>query len=314
MRAAAILGLNSDERDLEPFRLAANVEWCIGLPDAATPADAILILGGDGTIHRHLKPLVQRGAPVLVVPQGSGNDFARALGIRSRADSLAAWRKFAAGGNNVTQIDLGLILALPAGAAPAPPATRHYFCCVGGCGLDAEAGRRANTMPGWLRAHGGYVLSLLGALARFRPVLMKISLPPNGKPGEVEPRSSGPAMLLAFANAPAYGGGMRIAPKAQLDDGKLDFCLVKQVGKLRLSWLFPTVYFGRHLKIPEVEYFQAERVRLETGSPMDVYADGEFVCRTPVEVTVAPRALRVILPGLQGSGFWRPRREAAPGN
>jgi diacylglycerol kinase family enzyme len=121
-------------------------------------------------------------------------------------------------------------------------------------------------------------------------------------------------MLLAFANAPAYGGGMRIAPKAQLDDGKLDFCLVKQVGKLRLSWLFPTVYFGRHLKIPEVEYFQAERVRLETGSPMDVYADGEFVCRTPVEVTVAPRALRVILPGLQGSGFWRPRREAAPGN
>jgi len=94
---------------------------------------------------------------------------------------------------------------------------------------------------------------------------------------------------------------MKIAPRAQLDDGKLDFCLVNQVGKLRLSYLFPTVYFGRHLRIPEVEYFQSDRLRLETGAPLPVYADGEYVCHSPVEVSVAAKILQVIVQPSQTS-------------
>ena len=66
--------------------------------------------------------------------------------------------------------------------------------------------------------------------------------------------------------------------------------------KLKLFCLFPTVYFGGHLKIPQVEYFQAQRLRLETEGPQDVYADGEYVCRTPIEVSVARGALRVVVP------------------
>jgi len=109
-------------------------------------------------------------------------------------------------------------------------------------------------------------------------------------------RSEKPTVLAAFANAPAYGGGMKIAPSARFDDGLLDICLVTDVDKFKLFCLFPTVYFGRHLSIPEVEYFQAERLRLETEKPLDVYADGEYVCATPIEVSVAHRALRVVLP------------------
>ena len=104
------------------------------------------------------------------------------------------------------------------------------------------------------------------------------------------------AMLIAFANAPFYGGGMRLAPKAAMDDQKLDFCLVRRVNKLRLSYLFPSVYFGRHLRIPEVDYFQGDRLRLETDRPLDVYADGEYVCHTPIEVGIAPNAFQVIVP------------------
>ena len=107
-------------------------------------------------------------------------------------------------------------------------------------------------------------------------------------------RSTKPIIVAAFANAQAYGGGMKIAPQAKLDDGVLDVCVIHKMNKLKLCCLFPTIYFGRHLRVPQVEYFQTERLRLETGDPLDVYADGEYVCHTPIEVSVAREALRVI--------------------
>ena len=85
----------------------------MGLPDASEQADIILLFGGDGTIHLHLHQLVHLGLPVLVVPAGSGNDFARALGLRSLRDALAAWRGFCAGHGKVRAIDLGTIMSLP---------------------------------------------------------------------------------------------------------------------------------------------------------------------------------------------------------
>jgi diacylglycerol kinase family enzyme len=93
-----------------------------------------------------------------------------------------------------------------------------------------------------------------------------------------------------------YGGGMKIAPQARMDDGLLDVCVVGGVNPFKLFCMFPTVYAGRHLKIREVEYFQAGRVRVETEHPLDVYADGEFVCRTPVEVGAERGALKVVMP------------------
>jgi diacylglycerol kinase (ATP) len=103
-------------------------------------------------------------------------------------------------------------------------------------------------------------------------------------------------MMVAFANGPSYGGGLCIAPAADFADGELDVCFVRQTGKVRLLRLLPKVSSGRHVGLPEVEYFKAAPLRLKTEVPIDVYADGEFVCRTPVEVSVAPRALRVIAP------------------
>jgi len=109
-------------------------------------------------------------------------------------------------------------------------------------------------------------------------------------------RSDRPTMLAAFANTPLYGGGMKIAPRAKMDDGLLDVCIVEAVDPFKLFCMFPTVYGGRHLNIREVEYFQTMRVRVETEHPLDVYADGEYVCRTPVEVGVDRAALKVVVP------------------
>jgi diacylglycerol kinase (ATP) len=322
MRAAAILGLGSSVKQLRPFQKNSSVQWTLGLPATANDADAVLIFGGDGTIHRHLAALVELRLPVLVVPCGSGNDFARALKLRSVNDALAAWRGFADGAGKVRAVDLGVIRPLEMqipraarndnstkmqipwsarndhpemnGTGVMPARSSIYFCCAGGAGLDAEIARRANRLPRWLRGHGGYVFSLLPALARFQPVATKVFVSQADDSERWELRSAGPMFVAVFANTADYGGGMNIAPGARLDDGLLNVCTVSEIDKFKLFCLFPTVYFGRHLNLPEVHYFQAARLKLETGEPLDVYADGEFVGRTPIEVSVAPHALRVI--------------------
>jgi diacylglycerol kinase (ATP) len=340
MRVAAILGLGCSLKNLRPFQFdqvpangcAENIEWRMCMPASGDDADVILLFGGDGTIHRHLGQLVKLGLPVLVVPAGSGNDFARALGLRRVHDSLAAWRKFCCGAAddgvnvgvniraNVRAIDLGVIRPLDA-ETPSPLAdpTRNsehgtrYFCCVAGVGLDGEVAARANRLPRWLRGHGGYVLSLAPSIFTFAPLPTKIltsaqvpaenpleSSPPVVCPANRErpvwtTRSDRPSILAAFANTPLYGGGMKIAPRAKMDDGLLDVCIVGAVSRLRLLRLFPSVYSGNHLNVPEVEYFQTCRVRVETEHPLDVYADGEYVCQTPVELGIQRGALRVIV-------------------
>jgi diacylglycerol kinase (ATP) len=294
MRAAVILGLGCSPGDLKTFQTEDAVEWSMGMPASNDQADVILLLGGDGTVHRHLGQLVRLGLPVLVVPAGSANDFASSLGLGRVRDSQRAWRKFCGGAANVRRIDLGVIRA-HAEKHAGPHRTRH-FCCVAGVGFDGEVARRANRLPRWLRAHGGYLLSAAATVFTFAALPMKIFLGAenSGAAQNWALRSHRPTLLAAFANTPFYGGGMKIAPQAKLDDGQLDVCLVGEVERFRLLCLFPTVYAGKHLSIREVEYFKASRVRVETECPLDVYADGEYVCRTPVEVGVESAALSVI--------------------
>src|SRR5579863_240488 len=264
MRAAAIFGPGSSAKDLKPFQENSETTWVSGLPATPGEADAVLIFGGDGTVHRHLPHLVELQLPVLVVPCGSGNDFARALNLGSVRESLVAWKRFSSGIDNMRTIDLGVITPGIMDRRGADSPASHYFCCVAGVGLDAEIARRANRLPRWLRAHGGYVLSLPSALLGFAPVAMKIFSPDVENPDEFAARSTKPMMVAAFANTPTYGGGMKVAPRARLDDGKLDVCLIGRMNKFKLLCLFPSVFFGRHLGIREVEYFQTEWLRVET--------------------------------------------------
>ena len=286
MRAAVIFGLGSSPADLKPFQADSHAEWRQGLPASASDADAILIFGGDGTIHRHLPALVRLQLPVLIVPAGSGNDFARALNLHSTQDSVRVWRDFEAQKIQAEAIDLGVI------APSLSPEHTHYFCCIAGCGLDAAAARRANEMPRWLRGHGGYVLALLPLLMKLPAFAMRLTEFNGAGRTEAEKLT----LLAAFANTPFYGDGMRIAPQADFADGKLDVCRISTLNPFELFCMFPTVYFGRHLLNPKVEYSRAERVQVQTETPLDIYADGEFVCQTPAEISIAAGALRVIYP------------------
>jgi diacylglycerol kinase (ATP) len=279
VNAAALLGPAATERDVRRFCITDKVSLAV-TTKLADKLDAALIFGGDGTVHRYLPQLRQSGIPALVVPKGSGNDFAKALGITSEKAALRAWKEFCSTGKNVREIDLGIIACGPA---------EIPFCGVVGTGLDAAANARANQMPAWLRGSAGYFIAALQALGSFQPANFAVSA--GGR--EIHERG----FFVAVGNAHRYGSGMKVAPRAALDDGLLDVCLVGNMSKLKLLCCVPTVFFGAHLGIKQVEYFQAPGVRIDTDRPLEVYADGEYACHTPVEIKVVPSALKVIVPG-----------------
>src|SRR5262249_4790812 len=162
--------------------------------------------GGDGTVHRHLAELYKRQIPVLVVPNGSGNDFAKTLGITNQDAALRAWKDFCdLAGKNVREIDLGIFKSGP---------EEIFFCCVAGVGMDSEAGARANRMPRWLRGSVGYVVAAVQALAAFAPADFVVS--------STERTIRDAGFLVAVGNAHRYGNGLKIVPRAALNDGLLD--------------------------------------------------------------------------------------------
>jgi diacylglycerol kinase (ATP) len=278
VNAAALLGPAACESDIRKFRVSDKVNVTVTVT-LANPYDAAIVFGGDGTVHRHLPKLKDLKIPLLVVPRGSGNDFAKALGIRNEAIALQAWREFCSTGRNVREIDLGVIRK---------DGKETLFVCVAGMGLDSVANARANRMPAWLRGSAGYLLAALKSLPAFQPLEIAVLA------GEHEAR--GLAFFVAVANAHRYGGGMKVAPRASFEDGLLDVCRVGRMNKWKLLACLPTVFFGAHLRLKQVEYFQAPAVRVETGEPLEVYADGEYACSTPVDLCLSPRSLRVIAP------------------
>jgi diacylglycerol kinase family enzyme len=124
MRAAAILGPGDLSKTVFSFQRRTGVRWT----SLIEQADAVVIFGGDGTIHHQLATLVELDVPLLVVPCGSGNDFARALGLWKLEDSVVAWKRFVSGADSVRKIDLGTIRSYSA-TLRSDLHTQRYFCC-----------------------------------------------------------------------------------------------------------------------------------------------------------------------------------------
>jgi len=143
-------------------------------------------------------------------------------------------------------------------------------------------------MPAWLRSSAGYLIAVTQALLAFKPVEIEVAT------GEGCMRN--PALLIAVGNAHRYGGGVKIVPRAALDDGMLDICVVRSISKLKVFLCLPLIYFGGHTRLKEVDYFRADKLTIDSKPPLEVYADGEFVCDTPVEIGLVRRGLQVIVP------------------
>jgi diacylglycerol kinase (ATP) len=332
VRAAAIIHSYLKPHVVEPFCDARVNVFRGNTLEADDLPDVAIVFGGDGSVQRVLSSLAYTQTPLLVVPTGSANDFARCIGIPNQIESLRAWHRYLSRRDNVRTIDLGTVrpmadrtpqehehldsmtFAEPDGRIPrpvrplGPVITRHhlhraeknaedrriiYFSGIAGLGLYAEANQRANLLPGWLRRRGGYLLAALRALAAYRPPTVRLhSFDVCGQ----ETCLAGPVLFTAIGNAPEHGSGIRMLPQARLDDGQLDLCFVPAMPKRVVMRHFHRIYSGTHLLVPEVRYFRTRQVFLESDEPIPIYADGEYLCRTPVEISASPKALRVIVP------------------
>lgn len=242
---------------------------------ARAAPDGIVVVGGDGTLTGIIEVLTENGHPITLVPAGTGNDLARALGIPTDDSTKAA---LAALHGAVRTIDLGTIESQGA---------KRVFLTVAALGFDAKVSERTNTLrrpSGRLR----YYLALIVELVRLRPTVFRISV--DGDADQVQPGT-----LLAVGNTRSYGGGMPICPHAQADDGRLDVVHVAQLSRTRLIRLFPLLLRGRHLGRPEVRHLQATSVRV-SAPDLVVYADGERVGAGECLIGVRPAAVTIMIP------------------
>ena len=334
MRAVALLGPFVQQHHVRRFEVPGVTLFSGNELDPTDQPEAALIFGGDGTLHRHLGGLAQKQIPTLVVPLGSANDFARTLGIERVETALAAWKRFCAAVDNLLAVDLGTIQPLedtkpdallawqgesleslhfvPDGPRRDLPqmgarimqsqlrrlseaerevAGTTFYASIAGTGLDAAVNRLTLRQSRWLRANGGYVVALLQVLGGFRPPHITVSVAVDGC---WQTRLDEPGFLIAAGNGPQYGHGMRLTHRAQMDDGLLDLCFVRPLSKLRLLRLFHAVYRGGHIGMKEVDYFRASSVRIQANPASEIFADGEPICSTPVQLGVQRNALRVI--------------------
>ena len=235
--------------------------------------DVLLVSGGDGTLHAVVNGLVRVARedrpPLAVLPLGRGNDFAFEVGIRGEKDTLEA---LASGSRRV--VDLGRAQA-------------GVFLGIAGTGFDAKAARRAQNTP-LLSGSLLYSYAVVRTVLDFRPLAARVRY----EGGEFQ----GAITFAAVGNSSRYGGGMRIAPRASVDDGLLDLCLVRAISRATLLRMFPTVFEGAHLAHPSVSYFRTPFVEIETEEPAEVFADGEFLQTTPARIDVLPAELEIVAP------------------
>ncbi len=265
------------ERELDARRVPFRVERTRGLEDGveralrAAEADEIpVVVSGDGLIGAIGGALAGSEVPLGIVPGGRGNDLARVLGIPSEPDAAVAM--LAAG--QTRRIDVGEV-------------NGKRFLGIVSVGFDSEANRLANETK-WLRGNLVYAYAGLRTLFGWKPARFTIQV------GEQRERFTG--YSVSVANSKAFGGGMFIAPDADLADGEFDVVSVGEVGKLRFLGNLPKVFKGTHVEEDEVRVFRASRLELNASRPFPVYADGEHLTDLPAKLRVLPRALSVIVP------------------
>ena len=249
-------GTTADQaRDLGRQALDAGVE-------------ALVVCGGDGMVHLGTQLVAGTGTPLGIIPAGTGNDVARYFDI-PRNDPVEAAEIVVAG--ETRTIDLAR-------------AGDKYFVTVLAAGFDAKVNERANAMT-WPKGQMRYNLATLAELRVFEPVPYTL---------ELDDRTlSLPAMMVAVGNGPSYGGGLRMAEGAVLDDGLLDVVIIRPMSKPQLVRTYPKLFNGTHRSHPSYEHHLVRRVTV-AAPDIVAYADGERFGALPLTVEAVPGALRVL--------------------
>ncbi len=243
---------------------------CRAAAAAAEAGEIPVVCSGDGLIGKVGGVLAGGRTPLGILPGGRGNDFARVVGIPT--DPAEAVAILAA--DHRRRIDVG-------------EANGERFLCIASCGFDSDANRIANETR-LIRGPAVYAYAALRALWQWKPAEFTVTV--DGAQKRVR------GYAVAVANSKAYGGGMFVAPDAELDDGELDVITTAEGSKWSFLTGLPDVFKGTHVLRPEVETRRGAVVEVSADRPFDLYADGERLTELPATITLLPSALELIAP------------------
>ncbi len=236
----------------------------------------VIAVGGDGTLNEVINGAAGTGIEVALIPTGTGNDWARTVGIP--ADVTEATKIALTG--QARAVDLGTCEG------------KRHFINIAGAGFDAEVARAIQGAGGLMASlppTPRYISAVLKTFARYKGANVKLRL--DDKSVEIEDLT-----LIAIANAKFYGSGMQIAPGASLDDGLFDVVWGSGVKKSELPGLLKSVFKGDHVQHPKVEVRKASRVKIESESSVPFHLDGDVAGELPAEFSIQPRALNFLFP------------------
>ncbi len=259
-----------------------DIDHAAALAEQAADFGRVAVaVGGDGLAGRVAGVCARLGTPFAALPGGRGNDFLRGLGVGG--DPVAAARDFATWTERA--VDIGRVTG--------PDGRVHSYLGIASVGFDSDVQVLANHTT-LVRGQSVYTYAALRTLAGWQPATFTVTaVAPDGLRDPVE-RMTG--WSVAAANGPYYGGGMRYAPAARIDDGLLELVLAERTTKRHFLTMLPKVFSGAHVNDPEVVVRRVRAVTVDADRPFDVYADGDALCPLPAEISVSAGGLRLIGP------------------
>lgn len=267
------------ERELQNRNILYDVVWTeerghgteAARFGAAEDAKAIVAVGGDGTLNEVVNGVVNTDVPVGLIPLGTGIDFSRTLGLPQ--DPVEALDITLQG--NVRRLDVGTV-------------NERRFCNVAGTGFDAKVAERVNRNGKKSGGTGPYLQALLQTLFTYKNGPFRITI--DGQTHEVR------SLLMAVGNGRFFGGGMKICPLADVEDGRFDICIVGDVDKVRTVLLLGRVFAGTHTSHPLVTYAQGQEVVVDGPEDYTIQADGELAGMLPATFRIEKGGLPMLVP------------------
>ncbi|RKU17207.1 hypothetical protein C6501_04725 [Candidatus Poribacteria bacterium] len=237
----------------------------------------VIACGGDGTLHEVVNGIATVPDVILgLIPCGRGNDLATAVRI-PRQPQQAIQTLFT---GKSRFIDLGYVRS--------EKGSEHYFTTITTCGYDTEVSRRAAARTTPFSGTASYVYAAIATLFQYECPSVRI----EGDFGVYEDS----ILLAATGSTKSYGGGFKIVPDAQFDDGLFDVCIIRPVSSFTVLRLMVTLFWGGHVSHPAVEIHQTRSLKIETDPPVMLYADGEPMCETPATIEIIKHGLTVLVP------------------
>jgi diacylglycerol kinase (ATP) len=240
-----------------------------------------VVVGGDGSVNEVVNGIAGReGVEIAVIPRGTGWDFARSLGIPHATDKAIA----VALGGQARAIDLGRATYRPWAGGEAG----LWFANIASAGMSGAIAQRANDTTKALGGKVSYVWATFAVFARWRNTEVSVTVDGETRTGRMHD--------VVVANGPYFGGGMKIAPDAQPDDGVFDVLLIGNLTKRDLMLTLPKTFRGRHLPHPKAELLRGSEVTVDAPEALPIELDGEQPGTTPARFDLVPGALRARVP------------------